>query len=143
MEGGGEWAECIIFDNTLLCYIISYHHIMLYYAIIYCFISYYTALVYIFIHFFISFYHFFISFYTFSHILVYSPIFCVFLYIFLDFCSNKTDGLMDGGRLRYPPLINYQFHITKSSKYIEKHVKDMQQICKNIKTYIKKGRPQA
>ena len=32
---------------------------------------------------------------------------------------------MDVGRLRRPLLINYQFYIEKSSKYIEKYVKNM------------------
>ena len=40
---------------------------------------------------------------------------------------------MDGGRLRRPPLINYQYYIKKSSKYIGKYVK----ICKHMQKYTK------
>ena len=37
----------------------------------------------------------------------------------------KIDRVMDGGHLRRPPLINYQFYIKKSPKYDEKYVKNM------------------
>ena len=44
----------------------------------------------------------------------------------------KIDRVMDGGRLRRPPLINYQFYIKKLSKYIEKYIKKYVNIWKNV-----------
>ena len=44
---------------------------------------------------------------------------------YFDVFSYKIDSVMDGRRLWRPPLINYQFYIKKSSKYIEKYVKNM------------------
>ena len=40
---------------------------------------------------------------------------------------------MDAGRLRRPPLIDYQFYIKQIPKNTEKYVK----ICGNIQTYTK------
>ena len=39
---------------------------------------------------------------------------------------------MDGGRLRRPPLINYQFYIKKIIKIYRKTCKKYVKICKNI-----------
>ena len=38
---------------------------------------------------------------------------------------------MGGGRLRRPPLINYQFYIKKIIKIYRKHVKNVK-ICKHL-----------
>ena len=43
---------------------------------------------------------------------------------------------MDGGRLRRPPLINYQFYIKQIIKIYRKTYKK----CKNMQKYTKYGR---
>ena len=51
---------------------------------------------------------------------------CDFVYIFGFLFSCKIDRLMGGGRLRRPPLINYQFDKKKIKKYTQKHTMNMQ-----------------
>ena len=55
--------------------------------------------------------------------------------------SYKLDRVMDGGRLRRPPLINYRFYVKKIIKIYRKTYKTCKKIHKNIKTYIKKVGP--
>ena len=68
----------------------------------------------------------YVSSYIFLHsyicLCVFAYFLCVFVYIF-GFSSHKIDGPMGGGRLRHPPLINYQFHIKQIQDYIQKHTK--------------------
>ena len=42
---------------------------------------------------------------------------------------------MSGGRLRRPPLIDYQFHMKTNPKYIQKHIKNMKNMQKCVKIY--------
>ena len=50
---------------------------------------------------------------------------------------------MDGGRLRRPPLTNYQCFMNNIQKYTQKLAKNMQihiNIYKNVEKYIKKSK---
>ena len=58
-------------------------------------------------------------------------LFCT-LYRFL-WC--KIDRVMDGGRLRRPPLISYQFYIKKITTNTKKHLKIFNDIWKYAKIY--------
>ena len=76
--------------------------------------------------------------------LPYFVYFCIFLhisymffYIFWWFFWYKIDRVMDGGRLRHHPLINYQFYIKKIIKIYRKTCKKYVSICKNIQNMQK------
>ena len=61
--------------------------------------------------------------------------FAYFLYasVYISwFFKYKIDRLMGGGRLRRPPLINYQFYIKKIKKYTKKAYKKYANAHKNI-----------
>ena len=58
--------------------------------------------------------------------------FCMFLYTFSGFVSYKIDRVMGGGRLRRPPLINYQFYMKQIKKMHAKNVQKRVKIYNNI-----------
>ena len=66
----------------------------------------------------------------FVHFLILSYIFrCCFVLFWFFWC--KIDRVMDGGPPRRPPLISYQFYISKNWKNTKKHLK----IHDNMWTY--------
>ena len=67
--------------------------------------------------------YFYICFSAFLHMFMCICIFFVYFCMYFWIFSYKIDRLMGGGRLRRPPLINYQFYMKKIQKCIQKHEK--------------------
>ena len=62
---------------------------------------------------------------------VFAYFLCVFVHMF-GFFSYIIDRPIGGGRLRCPPLINYQFHIKQIIKMRRITHKQYVRVCKNM-----------